>query len=99
MPEESDFKKQLHFSAIPDDTHNPERLAIKTSVFEQLSQEAKEVIGLIINGPKSFIQAIQSPKTKKINIYRIEKQLRKQWSSRLRVKRVIAELHEYVKTF
>jgi len=68
---------------------------IKTETYNSISEEAKEVISLILNTPSEMMELIATPKgLKSKNL--IIKYLQKKWRSNFLVNSVIKEITEFV---
>jgi hypothetical protein len=80
------------------DELNPESKLIKDENYKNLSSEAKEVIGLILNTPSEIADIITTPKGEKSKKLLV-KYLERKWKSKFLVKYVIDEITELVKKF
>lgn len=83
---------------LPSKIIDPEKAFLKKEAFENLSNEAKEVIFTILNGPEEIINLFSSPKEKRINTRRIADYYRLKWSSSIIAKSIIEEIKEWAKT-
>lgn len=86
-----------------DNRPNPEQCTIKNDSYLKLSDDAKEVLGIIISAPAEFVDACISPKDGRYRVfqgdssYYIRKFFRKKWKSRLKVKRTFKEVEKYLR--
>lgn len=76
---------------------NPEETCIKNDLFERLSNEAKEVIDLVLNGPTDMVEFFASPTIKKVNKRRIKEFFSVHWHSRYIANQAIKEVETWVK--
>lgn len=83
---------------ISEETLSPESKLIKSERYQQLSDESKEVIGLVLNTPSELIGIITTPKGQKSKKLLV-KYLEKRWKSKFLVKFVIDEIADLVKLF
>jgi len=91
---------------LSDSTSNPETILIEKERCQQisrayslLSEEAKQLIEIILNCPSEILDLIGSPKTKKIHKGRIYHMLCKQWGEKTPARKLIKEMHDFVKEF
>jgi len=80
---------------FPSESPNPEKLIILKDEFEHLSNEAKEVVGLIYNAPYTILQLLSTRKREAITIRSIENFLLESGWPRPRIKRVFKELRNF----
>lgn len=78
---------------------NPEMLLVKKQQFNNLSEEAKEIIWLILNTPTEMLELIRTPKQERITKTRIRKYLINHWKSKFITDLTIKELEEWIKEF
>jgi tRNA uridine 5-carbamoylmethylation protein Kti12 len=85
---------------------NPERTLLEKERSEQikalrqnLSEEARQVVEMIINAPMEIMKAIGVKTLKGVTAEKLEKYLRKQWRDRRYAHQVIQELSNFVKAF
>jgi len=71
---------------------SPEEICIKADLFDKLSDEAKEVIHIVLHGPTEILEFFASPKEKKINKRRIINFFSAHWCSKLIAKQTIREV-------
>lgn len=88
-PYENDF--------IPAPTISAERAIIKKEAFENLSNEAKELIQIILNSPTEILEALATPKSKRITKNSIFQHLSKIFRSKFIARLIIEEIQEWVK--
>jgi hypothetical protein len=69
---------------------------IKRNLYNSLSQEAKEVISLILLAPSDFLDSVQSPIKHSISKARVATYLRKKWKRRHKVTETMQELEKFV---
>lgn len=86
----NDFTEILHKN------NQIERQVIKHQLYEQLSDEAKEVINIIINGPSEVYNQFISPIKKIISKNRIKEFLSFYWKSKFIAELTIKEIEEWV---
>jgi hypothetical protein len=77
---------------LVDGNPGQEETAIKRDMFLKLSEEAKEIIMIVLEGPKETIEAITSEKYNVISKQRIKKYLEKKGWKRKTVNRCFEEL-------
>lgn len=89
-----------------DDQDDPEKILLKKEKdriieerYEGLSQEAKELLRMVLNAPTEVLDAISTPKHKTIKKDLIVKWLAKLWKDKKEAKRVVRELEALVKDF
>ncbi len=80
---------------IPVDKKNIERDVSKKDSFKKLSIEAKEIIEIILNGPKEVIEMITSPITKKFQKREVNTFIRNKFG-RTNGSKTIKELKNFV---
>ncbi|MGD9156876.1 MAG: hypothetical protein PVG39_00580 [Desulfobacteraceae bacterium] len=78
---------------------NPERLMIKMEEYDQLSNEAKEIISTILNCPEEILELFKTPKLGKISRRMIFKVFSDIWKSKLIADSAVKEISRWVKTF
>jgi len=74
-----------------------EKTEEKKKKFQSLSDEAKQVIQMVLNTPTEIVDLIFTEKLKKISKNKIALMLQRQWKDKKYVNKVISELEEYVK--
>ncbi len=84
------------------DSYSPEDLTIQSDIenkkeelFNSLSQEAKEIINIIIDCPKELSSICFANNTEKVMIPKLMKLMRKQWKERLIVQKKFKEVFNY----
>lgn len=82
--------------------YSPEDLTIQSDIenkkeelFNSLSQEAKEIINIIIDCPKELSSICFANNTEKVMIPKLMKLMRKQWKERLIVQKKFKEVFNY----
>ncbi len=83
---------------IPIDKKNIEKDLLKKDCFEKLSMEAKEIIEIILNGPKEVIESIISPITSVFQKRKVEIFTRKKFGIK-KGNQTLNEIKNFVKTF
>jgi len=89
---------------VESDAMSQEDAAIKSDLYEKLSEEAKEVVSIILKAPPELIKfdvITYDGKWKKRdgdNQYYLKRYFRKLWGSRLLVKHAFKELETFVKS-
>lgn len=78
---------------------NPEKLMIKMEEYDQLSNEAKEIISTILNCPEEILELFKTPKLGKISRRMIFKVFSDIWKSKLIADSAVKEISRWVKTF
>ena len=81
---------------LPSPLDNPETKMIKRENYENLSNNAKEAIELVLNSPKEILDLFITPKRKKISKRLLGKWLSKCWKSKLLVEHTFKEIQEWV---
>jgi hypothetical protein len=82
---------------LPTKIPDPETIYLKKEAFENLSDEAKEIIDTILNGPEEVLQYFASPIEKKINKRRILEYYKEKWFSPLFAKEAVKEISKWAK--
>jgi len=82
---------------LKSETLTPEKILIRKQSFNSLSEEAKEVIQLILNSPSEILDLLKTPKQKRITKVKIRKYLITSWHSSFITDLTIQELEEWVK--
>lgn len=72
-----------------------EKAEEKANAFNSLSDEAKQVINLVLNAPAEVLSVISSRKRHNITKKRIADMLQRQWKDRRSVNNVIREVEKY----
>jgi hypothetical protein len=75
---------------------NPEHDFMKKESYERLSDEAKEVIDIVLNSPNEILELFTTPKQQKISAALLKNVLSKTWKSRFIVENVFKELKQWV---
>ena len=75
-----------------------EKKEISNRMFNSLSDEAKQIIDMILNSPTEIIELLGVKSLRGINSRKIEALLRKQWKNRRYASKVVKELINFVKT-
>lgn len=86
----------LYFHELLTDS-NPEKSLIKKEMFNVLSSEAKEILGLILNSPTEFLSIFGFETAKQANKEIIKKKLSKQWNDKRYVNKLFNEISEFVR--
>lgn len=81
-------------SNIPD----PEKRLLKIGEFENLSEEAKEMICVIVNAPPEFFNLIKTPKRSLISKKMLKTLFVELWYSEFIVEETLHEIEEWIKT-
>ena len=89
------------------DNNNPESVFIEKERYDSLSEEAKQIINIILSGPKELLESPLGklffsrgkPVGKKLFRTKLVSYLTKQWKDQRYARRVVQEIEEYVKTF
>ena len=76
--------------------NNPETMLLKKQQFNNLSEEAKEVIQLILNSPTEILELIKTPKQNRITRTRVKKYFSTVWHSKFITEKTIEEIEEWV---
>jgi len=76
---------------------NQEKKVIKSEEFNNLSDEAKEIILTILNCPEEIIDLITTPKLGKFSIKRIRNTFAEMWNSKLIADSAIMEIKRWVR--
>ena len=76
---------------------NPEEYAIKKDLFAKLSDEAREVVSIVVECPAEILSLVTTPKTGKLSKNKIKKYFEVTWRSKFIVSEVLNELREYAK--
>lgn len=77
--------------------NNPEKSFLKKEMFEVLSSEAKEILGLILNSPTEFLSIFGFETIKQADKAIIKKKLSKQWDDKRYVNKLFNEISEFVR--
>lgn len=91
---EIDIHNELDEAMLPNHTLDPERALIKKEAILSLSNEAREVIDMLINSPVETIKALSSP-TGLLTKRSIKLGLQKIWHSKFIAKKVTEELTQW----
>jgi len=84
---------------FPDEKANAEELMIKQEHYDNLSNEAKRIIRIIINSPQEILEAIAAtPKYKLWSAERVVDYFGNKWSSRKKAERAVGEIKKFVRT-
>lgn len=75
----------------------PEHLLAKKQIFNCLSNEAKEVVQLILNCPSEILELITTPQQNRITKTRIKRYFSQHWHSQFIVDETIKEIEAWVK--
>ena len=75
---------------------NPEKEFMKRESYERLSDEAKEVIDIVLNSPQEIIDFFTTSKQRKISASLLKNILIKTWKSKFIVENVFHELRQFV---
>lgn len=75
---------------------NPETLLLKKQQFNNLSEEAKEIIQLILNAPNEILELIKTPQQNRITKTRLRKYFSILWHSKFITTKTIEEIEEWV---
>jgi len=84
---------------LPSPQISAEKAVIKKEAFDRLSQEAKDVVDVILHSPAEIVQLISTPKRKQITPRAIYQHLSKVLHSKVIAKHIIKELREWVRHF
>jgi len=90
-------------SADPEDEILPakeisaEKALIKIQAWERLSNEAKELIDIILNSPNEIVDLIATPRRHEVTVRSIHKHLAKVFKSNWVAQQIIREIQEWVK--
>ena len=74
-----------------------EKKEISNRMFNSLSDEAKQIINMILDSPTEIIELLGVKSLRGINPRKIESLLRKQWKNRRYASKVVKELINFVK--
>ena len=85
------------FVILKSEMLTPEKILVRKQLFNSLSEEAKEVIQLVLNSPSEILDLIRTPKQKRITKVKIRKHLIRSWHSTFITDLTIQELEEWVK--
>jgi len=80
------------------DNETPEKEVIKNDTYQKLSQEAKEVIQIVLNTPSEILEIIATPKLAKIKPEKLRDYLHMTYSKRV-VRRIYRELKRFTSGF
>lgn len=97
IEKEDDEEFESNEVILPSKNINPEEIAIKKQNFELLSDEAKEVIETILNGPEEILESFKTSKIKKFSKNKIKEFFYNIWKSKLITDEVIKEITIWVK--
>jgi DNA-directed RNA polymerase sigma subunit (sigma70/sigma32) len=86
------------YFCIPKTNTTPENDIEKQDTYNKLSNEAKEVIDIILNGPSDVINILTSPVTKVFQKRKIQSFMKQHFGKKI-AKRVGVELTTFVKSF
>jgi hypothetical protein len=75
---------------------NPERLVIKKQEYENLSEEAKEIIHVILNAPTEILDELSSPVKNRVTMKRIRNFFQDRWNSQFIANIAIKEVIRWV---
>jgi len=89
--------KELEWDELHSNLPDPEKILIMKDEFSHLSNEAKEVVGLIYNAPYTILQLMKTQKRENLTIGSIEVFLIENGWSKKRVAKVFRELKSFVK--
>lgn len=67
----------------------------KKRLFENLSEEAKQIVSIITDCPAELVDICSGGNLERVNIKKLAKKLRKQWRERLFVRKVLEEVYVY----
>jgi len=102
VPFYEETHSQTHFATA---SRNPEDLLIekeeeeiKRSTYQNLSDEARQVINLVLNVPTEMAGLLLSPIRKQVSKEKLYKMMARQWKDKRYAKKVIAELENYART-
>lgn len=78
-------------------TPDPERLLLKKEAFENLSEEAKEIINTILYSSSEALELLKTPKKKLLTKGSVAKYFFKKWHSRFITELTIREIQRWLK--
>jgi hypothetical protein len=82
---------------LPSKLPSPEEIVIKKQLFQKLSREAKEVIGIILEAPDEIVDLIKTREQKRITKRRIKDHLIKTFGGKFTAEMIIKEIQDWVK--
>ena len=89
-----DSKNDLIFeSELP----SQEKLLIKQESFDRLSNEAKEIILMVINASEDFISMFKTKEKDMLSPRLFKESIEKSWKSKFLVEQVFKEIKEWIK--
>ncbi|MFB5622467.1 MAG: hypothetical protein ACE5RH_00560 [Nitrosarchaeum sp.] len=91
---EDDSNEIILSSTSPD----AEKRLMKIGAFESLSEEAKEIINIIINAPPEFFNLITTPKRSLISKRMLKTLFVDLWYSEFIVEETLREIEQWIKT-
>ena len=84
---------------LKSDTLSQEKQLLKKEAYDRLSNEAKEVIDLIINSPDEILQLFITPKRRLLSCSLLKQILSDSWKSKFIVEEVFQEIKRWVENF
>lgn len=78
---------------------SPELNVNKKIAYENLSEEAKEIIDIVLNSPKEIVEYLLTPKQKRFSLKRIKKYVSLLWNSEYIAEVAIEEVKKWVRQF
>lgn len=85
-------------SIILRSTTDPEKEVMKRDSYEKLSDEAKEVIDIVLNAPQEIAALFQTPKTRKVSARLLKNVLVRTWKSQFIVDSIFKELRKWTQS-
>jgi len=79
------------------DNLSPEDMLIKQEAYQRLSEEAKEVIMMIVSSPNEILDMLMTPKKKLLTQKSIARYFKKIWMSEFITELTIKEIKQWVK--
>lgn len=89
-------QSEIEGSIILPSPTNPESEILKRENYNELSDEAKEVIHIILNSPKEVIELFLTPTRKQMSKRMLKDALIKCWKSAFIVEQVFKEITKWV---
>lgn len=93
--DEDEQTEDYNYIILNSEELDPETTFIKKDNYQRLSNEAKEVIGIILNSPSEVLDLLRTPKHKKISRRIVQQKLSLLWNSKFLAEKTIEELRQW----